>query len=491
MLPYTTMISIDKTSRVPLYLQVTNGIIQQIIKGRMSPGLKLPGTRTMAEYLNVHRNTIISCYQELEAQGWITAKRSQGNFVSDQIPQISKKKKSNTSESLKRTSAYFNFKQDKPSPNLGLLKTGNYELNLDDGCPDVRIAPIHSIGNYYKNILNSVSKKRFDYSWQLSGHVKLKEALRTYLSETRGINVMDENILITRGSLMGFHLFFKNLLDPKDNVIVGRLSYEPVNQIIRDFGGNLVQVEVDNDGINVDEIEQICQHKKIKAVYVIPHHHHPTTVSLSCPRRMKLLMLAEEYKFAIVEDDYDFDFHYKHSPILPLMSSDELGSVVYAGSFSKTLAPAFRIGYLIAPKNVIQHLEYSRRYIDRQGDLLLEQALGMMIQEGELKRHIRKALLIYKNRRDHFCQLLKEELGCIVRFKKPDGGLAVWTHFDKAIDLNLLVEKVRHKGLFMVSPSIYYPTQKQPSSTRIGFASMNEEELSKSVAILKKIVLNV
>ncbi len=488
MLPYTSMITINKESQMPLFIQITNGIIKQVIRGRIKPGLKLPGSRIMAEQLGVHRNTVINSYEELESQGWLTAVPAKGNFINKTLPIVKEIINTTTVKTNILESSNFHFTNGKTISEMGLLKTKSYDLNFDDGCPDVRIAPIKSFAKHYKSLLNSTSKHKFDYSSDLSGNKDLKTVLINHLSETRGINVEPDNLLITRGSLMGFYLLFKNLLLPNDNVIVGKLNYKPVNQIIKDFGGNLVPVTIDEEGLNVDEIEQICKKQKIRAVYVIPHHHHPTTVSLSCARRMKLLILAKKYNFAIIEDDYDFDFHYKNSPILPLMSSDENGSVVYTGSFSKSLAPAFRIGYLVAPKNVIEKLTYSRRYIDRQGDMLMEQTLAMMIEEGELKRHLRKALIIYKNRRNHFCSLLKSELNGIVSFKIPEGGLTVWTQFDKSIDLIKLVNEAKKKSLFMVNPIDYNLNVNEIYFSRLGFASMNENELSKSVEILKKTI---
>ena len=147
---------------------------------------------------------------------------------------------------------------------------------------------------HYRSILNSKSRYHFDYSWDIAGNIWLRKELVNYLAETRGINVRTENIMVTRGSLMAFYLLFKNLLRPGDNVIVGESSYLPVNKIISDFKGSINTVSLDEQGLNVDEIELLCKKKIIRAVYVIPHHHHPTTVTLSCDRRMKLLILAKE-----------------------------------------------------------------------------------------------------------------------------------------------------------------------------------------------------
>jgi len=490
MLPFKTMISIEENSSMPVYVQIANEVIRQILKGRIQPGLKMPGSRNLAEQLGVHRNTIIASYDELEAQGWISVIPAKGSFVNKSLP-IAKAQRIKPSKKIisPLKKAGYNIPAiNKSIPSYGLLRTKEYELHFDDGCPDVRIAPINLLGKHYKSILNSKSKHKFDYTWNIQGSIPLRKQLVKYLSETRGININIENILITRGSLMAFYLIVKNLIHAGDNVIIGDTNYLPIQKLIKDKEANLIRVRVDDQGLDVDAVEAICKKKKIRALYVVPHHHHPTTVTLSCDRRMKLLMLAEEFGFAIIEDDYDFDFHYKSSPLLPLMSSDENGMVIYAGSFSKCLAPALRLGYVVAPENVIQSLTYSRRYIDRQGDTLMELALARMIEEGELRRHLRKALMVYRKRRDVFCELMQTNLSDKVQFKIPEGGLAVWTKFEESIDLNKMVENASKKGLYMVKPSSYNPIGKDLHASRIGFASMNEIELERSVKILKSII---
>jgi GntR family transcriptional regulator/MocR family aminotransferase len=175
--------------------------------------------------------------------------------------------------------------------------------------------------------------------------------------------------------------------------------------------------------------------QKIKAVYIIPHHHCPTTVTMSVERRLKLLSLAKEYRFAIMEDDYDFDFHYDNKPYLPLASIDHNQNVIYIGSITKTFAPALRIGFMTGPSAFVEAASSLRQLIDRQGDTLLEEAFAVLFDNGEMERHFRKSLKIYKQRRNLFCQLLKSDFNEVIEFKIPEGGLAVWSNFDKKIDL--------------------------------------------------------
>ncbi len=492
MLPYKNMIKVDPNLRMPIYVQLANGIIQEISCGNLVPGLKLPGSRTLANHFEVHRKTIIATYEELEAQGWIETIPAKGSFVSKKIPVVKARnfnsQKKEIISPLHETlfSIENKFVED---VNHLVPKFTTYKYQFDDGVPDLRLAPIHFLARQYKSVLSSkLAAKKLNYSHDLKGNISLRHELVKYLSETRSINVSTENIMIVRGSIMGFYLLFQIILEKGSYVIVGETNFKAANEIIKNAQGKIITVPVDEEGIDVDAVADICKKKKIRAVYIIPHHHHPTTVSLSAERRMKLLQLAERCKFAIIEDDYDYDFHYESSPILPLASSDRVGVVSYVGSFSKSIAPAFRIGFVVAPENLINEMAKLRRYVDRQGDVLLERAIAMMLEEGEIRRHMRKALKTYHQRRDFFCDLLQKELGDYVEFKIPDGGLAVWTKFDEKIDMTKLSEVAAAKNLYFADSKRYDPIGKELNSTRLGFASMNEKEMKVAMKILKSII---
>jgi GntR family transcriptional regulator/MocR family aminotransferase len=483
------MIKIDKASRMPVYIQIANALIAEIVNGKMRAGLKLPGSRKLAEILMVHRKTIVAAYEELESQGWILSIPSKGSFVNENIPIYPERGEETVKpQSDENEVANFDFIK-KPLLAKGFSNIhdySTYKYTFDDGNPDVRLAPIKSLSRHYRSLSNSsFAKHQLTYTNQIKGSIHLRKALVKYLSETRSINVTEENILISRGSIMGFYLLFQVLIKPGDHVIVGKSNFNTANQIIRHAGGKLIEVPVDKNGIVVDAVEQHCKKHKIKAIYIIPHHHHPTTVPLSAERRMQLLLLAEKYRFAIIEDDYDYDFHYDSAPLLPLSSNKAGGQAIYVGSLSKSVAPAFRIGFVVGPKDLIDELSFLRRMIDRQGDRLLERAVAILFEEGDIRRHLRKAHKEYKSRRDHFCELLNSELKGKVRFDIPEGGLAVWTKFDSKIDLDKLSIKAKEKKLLIHSSSKY---NKKENAIRMGFASMRKEETSKAVEILKKLI---
>jgi GntR family transcriptional regulator/MocR family aminotransferase len=283
---------------------------------------------------------------------------------------------------------------------------------------------------------------------------------------------------------MGAYLLCTSFLQTGDNVVVPSLSWAGGNMNFTQAGANLLKVRVDEYGMDVDELEQICKKMPVRMVYVTSHHHYPTTVALRADRRIQLLRLSEKYGFIIFEDDYDYDFHYLSKPLLPLASADQSGMVLYCGSFTKTISPAFRVGYLVASENVIRHLAKLRRIIDRQGDVMLENAMAELLQNGVVQKHLRKSLRLYKERRDILSGLLKDELADYVQFQVPDGGMAVWTVFDPKINLVTLAQRALQQELHISDGTWHHNAEQKANATRLGFASCTPKELEQCMEIL-------
>ncbi len=481
MYPWKTIIIIDRKLSVSVYLQIVNHLIIEITQGRISPGSKLLSTRALSDLLCVNRKTVVLAYDELMAQGWIDIKASKGTFVSESLPLIKYKGLGGNDTLLAPTETFYTIQDVEEVKQYKEAKG----LAIDGGVPDVRLAPIDILYKTCRSIANSRHGKNLLKYGDVQGVYVLREALAKYLQDTRGLKCNAENIFITRGSQMAIYLVFKLLLKKGDHVIIGETNYPDANHVIHNTGAIMRTVPVDNQGIDVDAVEVLCKKNQIRAMYITSHHHYPTTVTLSAERRLRLLQLAEQYRFAIVEDDYDYDFHYAHNSILPLASIDTNGSVIYIGSFTKSLAPALRVGYLVAPENLICALAKSRKTIDRQGDTILEAALAEMLKEGEIQRHLKKSLNIYRVRRDVFCRLLKEELGDLISFDVPEGGMAIWARFNTKINLELLLEALKARKLLILSDKSFV---KDLNSIRLGFSQLNENEIIKVVRILKETI---
>lgn len=477
MLPYEHIITIDKESKVPVYRQIAISIINAIRNGTLKAGTHLPSSRELSKTLGIHRKTVIASYEELHAQDWIMIIPRKYIAVSEHIPLL-KPQKWGEPDNIRtpygnNLDIPFRVIEDKGFDE----DTVSYpDIMIDDGYPDVRLSPIDDLLKTYRSLTSKKYAIKNANIGTAQGTLKLREELVNYLSITRGLNISADNILITHGAQMSIYLSAQLLLGRSSNIIVGKPNYPVANKTFEETGANIIEVNVDGKGIDTDTIEKICKRKKIDAVYVIPHHHYPTTVTLSVERRVKLLELSKQFSFAIIEDDYDYDYHYTSSPYLPLASGNHNGNVIYIGSFSKLLDPALRIGFMVAPKNFIEQCTAFRKIIDVGGDGYMQNALATLIKEGELKRHLKKAKKSYHQRRDFLDALLIEKLGKYVSYTLPTGGMAMWIILNPNYAITRLVTNTQVKIIRWNA---------EQNAFRFGFASMNETELTQAVEALK------
>ena len=487
MLPYQTLITINKNSATPVYQQIANGLINLIREGIITPGSSLPGSREMAALLQVHRKTIVAAYQELFTQDWIETIPRKGVMVSNQLPEI-KPRSFRPAEAIPAYAGHANFPINKivSLPSTG-IRSGDCRLFVNDGFPDPRMAPVDLLMREYRSMFNSNVFKRTVLYGDLNGSLNLRRELVQFLSETRGLHIGVNNVLMTHGAQMAIYTAASLILQPGSTVIVGEPDYFMADMIFQQLGARLIKVPVDENGMDVEAVKKICKKKKPDLLYIIPHHHHPTTVTLSADRRMMLLELIREYRMAVIEDDYDYDFHYSGGPILPLASASHGGNVVYIGSLTKTMAPSIRVGYMIAPENFINEAAQLRKLIDLRGDSLLEEALAVLFKNGDMVRHLKKSVKLYHERRDHLCMLMEKQLGNAVSFQKPAGGMALWLRFNKKHPLPSVAARAATHGLFMSDGNAYSNGAVNYNALRFGFASLNEKEQIEAVDILKKV----
>ena len=478
-------LSFDHSAKRAVYLQLADAILAMIKTAKLNPKQKLPASRELSSLLALNRITVSKAYDELMAQGWLESFVGKGTFVSAHLPDIQPKALNNKITVSATETAGFTIPAMPYADKKIVIVTS--ALHLDDGFPDPKLAPLKELYRAYRNQLTrNVSYTRFGSYNHPAGPEYYKEAISTYLNDTRALKTTPDNILSVRGTVMGINLVCNGLIKPKDVVVSGIPGWNRAENNFIHAGAEHIGLPVDEHGLVVDELRKLCQYKKVRMVYVTPHHHYPTTVPLRIDRRLELLRLANEFGFIIFEDDYDYDFHYGHKPLLPLASADENGMVIYCGSFSKNFSPAFRMGYLVASKNVINHLTQVRILLDRQGDHILDNAMAEILNDGTIQRYLRKTLTIYKERRDFFCEALKTELSDLINFDVPEGGMAIWAKFAADINLQKLAQTVQQKGMYIADQnSFHYPNLKQ-NAIRLGFASSSIKDLANCVEILKQ-----
>lgn len=483
-LPYATLIPLERHGSNGMSQQVTTAFIHLIQQGLLPTGAKLPGTRTLAGLLGLHRQTVVVAFDELEAQGWIQQVASKGARVSSRIPIVQPVVLPADTARQIAPRAGFSYE---PVPTYPTTVRGpRLPLVLDAGSPDSRLAPLAALTRQYRAVCLRLGQRQGLGYADPNASGALRQQLAQYLYRTRGLPAQEENVLVTRGSSMSLYLLLRLLLRAGDTVVVGERSYHGADYACAQQGARLERVRVDGQGLCMEDVEALCQRQPVRLLYVTPHHHYPTTVMLAADRRVRLLQLAEQYDFIILEDDYDYDFHYDGAPILPLASADRSGRVVYLGSLSKVLAPAFRVGYVVAPADVIDALEQLRRHIDHQGDAVLEQSIAELFADGELGAHLKRTRHHYQQRRDVFGALLRQQLSPWLSFEAPAGGLAVWVRFSDEVDLNDLAVRCRLLGLGIGNGQLFQtPTEARAHHLRLGFAALTPDELTQSVAVLQ------
>jgi GntR family transcriptional regulator/MocR family aminotransferase len=467
-------IRIDREQKTPPYLQIAHAIIEEIRRGRLPAGGALPGSRELAEELDVNRKTVILAYDELTAQGWLTPERARGTFVSPRLPTAQP--------------AAFAFRpvetlpvpQD-PDFRLPGQKTRVDILMFDDGAPDTRLVPVNEMARAYRRSLLALSRDNLLGYGDPRGTLALRASISAMLNADRGLNTTAETICLTRGSQMAIFIAARVLTQPGDTAVLESLSYPPAREAFLANGVAVVTAHVDEKGLRVDELEKLCRLKRVRCVYLTPHHQFPTTVLLPPERRLRLLALADQFGFAIIEDDYDHEFHFSHRPMLPLASADQWGKVAYIGSLSKLLTPSLRSGYIAGAKKFVDRVAEEILLIDRQGDPATELAVAEMMEAGEIRRHARKVLRIYDARRMLFADLLKREFGSAIEFDVPDGGLAFWVRFAGDVDVGKLVANAARHGVKILPGATYSMSGEATSGLRLGFASLNEQELAEAV----------
>jgi GntR family transcriptional regulator/MocR family aminotransferase len=468
---------IDPSRDVPIYMQIIQALIRDIQSGRLTSGTYLPSSRELAGILGVNRKTVVLAYDDMIAQGWLESASTRGTIVSNALPEPVRAPPGVAFPAPDLVDYRF-----APPPQRPLALPPGPGLKLDEGAPDGRIFPAELLARAYRSAVQRASRgNRLQYR-DPRGSEMLRASIATMLRSERGLQVAPENICITRGSQNSIFLAAQLLVKPGDAVIVEELTYEPAVAALRQRGVRIVPVSIDAEGLVVEDVELACRKHNVSAIFLTPHHQFPTTVALRPERRLRLLDLARQFGFAIIEDDYDHEFHFHSQPLLPLAAYAPR-HVIYTGSLSKLLLPALRIGYIAAPVPVIDAVAHIVSMIDGMGNTLTEEAAAELIESGELRRHVRKVRQVYAARRESFAAEIDRTLGDLVEYEMPQGGLAFWLRFRG--DLDRIEAKATALGLRFASSRSFMARDSAARGLRIGFASLTPEEAQDAIRLLR------
>jgi GntR family transcriptional regulator/MocR family aminotransferase len=425
---------------------------------------------------------VLAAYRELDAEGFLSTGQGRGTFIADSLPEVRPRRWVESKVHRPKRPARPAFPFESASQPLPFPPVPKGVLALYGGIPDTRLVPRDALARAFRRALRRKSDL-LAYG-DPRGEPTLRAALAEMLRARRGLAVDADDVLITRGSQMALALIGRALVRPGDIVAVEALGYQPAWRALAQEGAELVPVQVDSEGLDVDALAALCDRTPIRAVYVTPHHQFPTTVSMSAARRMALLGLARRKRFAIVEDDYDHEFHYDGRPVLPLASADDSGVVLYVGTLSKVLAPGLRVGYLIAPEAVRQSITSLRYDIDRQGDQVTERALAELIEDGELQRHVWRTRRVYEARRAHCVDVLRKELGEWLDFTTPSGGMALWGAVQADLPVSRWHAMAVERGVLFQPGHVFTFDHREVQRVRLGYCGLTEREMSVAIGRL-------
>jgi len=469
----------------PLYMQLVHVLIHEIERGRLPPGSPLPSSRDLAAELGLNRKTVVTAFEELVAQGWLEAHGRRCTTVATNLPDTRKNVPQPAEPGPRKPVYRFN-----PPPRRSIAVPAGSRIKLDEGSPDGSLFPPEILARVYRRAaLSAARSRRLGYR-DPRGSENLRQSIATMLREERGLVLTPDNVCVTRGSQAGISLAAHLLARPGATALAEELTYEPAVAAFRAVGMPVHPVRMDDGGIIADDVERLCRSHAVSALFLTPHHQFPTTISLSPERRLRIIELARQFGFAIIEDDYDHEFRFGSQPLLP-MASYAPDSVVYVGSLSKLLLPALRVGYIAAPVPVIEALAHQVSVTDGMGSSLTEDAVALLLEDGEVRRHARKATRIYGQRRDAFATAVARALGAFADARLPDGGLAMWLNFHDRDALARIERGAPGQGISFALSDSYRLAPDAPHGLRLGFASHPEKAAITAIETLGELARGV
>lgn len=404
-----------------------------IVDQRLRPGAELPSTRRVASAYGLARNTVIAAYDLLVAEGYVRTRSGAKAVVADYRAQSARPARRAARPADERLNPQWRVA---PERARGTDETWIPGFHL--GTPEHRRFPFE----IWRRLLGRAYHPRhigaFDYHSPY-GRPRLRTAIAQHVSFARAVACGADDVLVTSGAQQAFDLIARVLVTPgKTKVAVEDPGYPPLRAVLRAAGAQLVPIAVDQEGLCVDRLPA-----DVRVICVTPSHQFPTGVAMSMARRAALLAFARRNGAVIVEDDYDGEFRYGNRPLNALQTLDRDASVLYVGTFSKSLFPALRIGYVVAPAWAREPLAAAKQCIDTAGNAQLQDALAQFILDGHLARHVRRMRKLYGERRRAMLDVFADELRPWLESIPSEAGIHLSARFRDPAQAALLLTKAR------------------------------------------------
>jgi GntR family transcriptional regulator/MocR family aminotransferase len=481
----------DRAGRLPLARQIQVHLERLISQGLLVPGVKLPATRDLARELGVNRTTVTLAYEDLVAGGWARAHVGQGTFVAERarstadapgraMPRLDwtgllSKSAQAIAADDRRRQAYSRV--PRPAPGL---------ISFAGGMPDSGLFPTEAFRRVLNRVIREEGRELLQY-YPARGYPPLREYLAGYLLRF-GLEARPEEILIVNGSQQGFDLVARTLLDPGDFVAIEQPSYPRAMQVFRACGAQLLAVPLVEGGVDVDALERLLERQSPKLLYCQPGAHNPTGLSMGVAARQRLVEVAERHRLPVVEDGFDGTLFYGHPPPAPLKALDRSGLVTYIGTFSKTLFPGLRLGWIVAAPELIERLEMAKGLADIHTSPLLQAGAYHFCRQRLLDRHQARILREYRRRRDALLASLSRHMPPEVAWTETQGGFYLLVTLPAELDATLLLGRAVERGVAFTPGNAFFVDGGGERTLRLSFSAVPPAQIDEGVRRLAETI---
>lgn len=456
--------------------QLYQAIRQCILLGDLLPLSRLPSSRDLAQQLGLSRNTVLTVYEQLASEDYIYSLRGNGTFISKKTPDhyLSATQQPPVKQKVMTTfSPSWRGQQLLDNQGVSQQQWGAFI----PGVPDVNHFPHRLFSKIQARFARRPDAQQLTYSNQ-GGCQQLQQALVDYLRLARSVHCQPEQILITEGIHQAIDLVVRMLCNPGDSAWVEEPGYWGIRNILRINGVNICSVAVDKAGMIPPHSPFDIPYTTPRLIFVTPSHQYPLGSVMSLARRKHLLALAHTTASWIVEDDYDSEFRFAGRPVAALQGLQSDAPVIYIGTFSKTLYPGLRIGYMVLPKLLLQPLKIAHNELYRSGHLLTQRTLAHFIQQEHFSSHIRRMRLLYSQRRAFLLQLIEHHLGKhVLNPCTSNAGLHLVLDLPDHSDDVAIAQAAALQGVLVRPLSLYYQRPHPQRGLLLGFACVDESQM--------------
>lgn len=455
---WSRLFDLPRDSALPLQLQLRSVVVQAILGGRLAPGAALPSSRDLAQMLSLSRNTVSASYQQLVDEGFLEAKPRHGVFVSRTPRQLIPDAAANGAEAGHLPPSWTKrmVRTLSQLPTLSKPEAWrNYPYPFIYGTYDAQLFPTEDFRECCVRSLARSQLPQWTPDFETDDVADLIEQIRLRLLPKRGVFALKEEILVTVGAQQAFHLLAELLFDRYTRLGFEEPGYPHARNTFSLREPVCIPIPVDGEGACIDALPALDY------LFVTPSHQSPTTSTLSLQRRKRLLQLAEEKDFVVIEDDYESENLYEGNPMPALKSLDRCGRVIYVGSLSKSLSPAVRLGYIVGPSAVIAELRVLRHAMVRHPSAFLQHAYALFISLGHHESHARRVNHAMQERVQLAAHSLSRHLPDF-DFYLPRGGASIWVRGPAWLDGNELALTARRHGVLIEPGQVFFAAPPYP-----------------------------